>query len=51
MIRERVGELRGIPAPVTDELEPEAIGRATVGAWVRVVAVKLPIGLAPNLDR
>jgi hypothetical protein len=26
--RERVRE-RGVPAPVTDELEPDAIGRAT----------------------
>jgi hypothetical protein len=27
-LRERIRE-RGVPAPVTDELEPKAIGRAT----------------------
>jgi hypothetical protein len=43
---------RRLPAPVLDELEPEAIGEAdgvsvgeSGGGW------RLPVGLAQNLDR
>jgi hypothetical protein len=39
---------RGVPAPKLDELEPEAIGEGDiVSVGERMVAVKLPVGLAP----
>jgi hypothetical protein len=47
--REKQRERKNQPAPVLEELEPDAIGMASVVSGGSVVV--LPVGQAPNLDR